>query len=574
MKAYPPLCEDDNPSGADSDEYIFEQSLRWSSVDYLLRLPYWSRLWIMQELVLSDNLVFLCPSKHLAGQNVFDAARYMLKVQQAQTHTIKIRPGFLSSTAWHAVSTESILWATAANIDATRWLHRERSEETGGTWLSEEGDPTIAYRLAAMSTHLRSSDPRDCVYGLLALTKLDITPDYSLSKTVGDVSADFVRAWLHRYPSQMDEYTSCPPLVFLIDAGLQFPRPPKFPTWAPRFHHTTMSHPFSIGYSDGFRASEGVFGENFDKPMKLLGFLRVQGVIVQSVTKVLSLPTDEISVTLFHFFVDYTRRASQYLTRLSPVVAFLLVFLRNRGTVSAAVMDSCFTFLLLLARTQAFSGLQSQLSNDEKMGRTMASFPSASPGQTLAEWFIQEFWDPSAEASAKQAALTLLTIREQHSIDVSHPCVQEVARTFQHLTYFETEDGYLGLAPKACKPGDLVAVLAGSNMPVILRCYGKYIKTARHGDEEDSEEDSEEEGVKNEDANADADDDVDTNYTGSNNYEGSDDEEDGIEEADSVDIGRKEFAHVGPCFVLGLMDGEAKQFVDDDRAMIAPLLLR
>ena len=44
-----------------------------------------------------------------------------------------------------------------------------------------------------------------------------------------------------------------------------------------------------------------------------------------------------------------------------------------------------------------------------------------------------------------------------------------IDRIYQKCRIFQTENGYLGLGPKAMAKGDMVCVLFGSNAPVVLR---------------------------------------------------------------------------------------------------------
>ena len=48
----------------------------------------------------------------------------------------------------------------------------------------------------------------------------------------------------------------------------------------------------------------------------------------------------------------------------------------------------------------------------------------------------------------------------------------QVYGSYTGRSFFTTEEGYIGLAPQAAKPGDQICVLIGCNSPVVLRSNG------------------------------------------------------------------------------------------------------
>jgi hypothetical protein len=57
--------------------------------------------------------------------------------------------------------------------------------------------------------------------------------------------------------------------------------------------------------------------------------------------------------------------------------------------------------------------------------------------------------------------------------EVTLACIRLVMLSLDHRALITTETGYLGLAPIAVRPGDVVAILSGCKCPVVLRPWYK-----------------------------------------------------------------------------------------------------
>jgi hypothetical protein len=62
--------------------------------------------------------------------------------------------------------------------------------------------------------------------------------------------------------------------------------------------------------------------------------------------------------------------------------------------------------------------------------------------------------------------------RKNVDISMTLRCMRLALLSLEKRSLITTRTGYLGLAPKAVKPGDVVAILLGSNFPMVLRPYG------------------------------------------------------------------------------------------------------
>ncbi|KAF5585305.1 heterokaryon incompatibility (het-6OR allele) [Fusarium pseudocircinatum] len=170
----------------------------------MLRLKYWERAWIFQELVLSRRVVVIhqllsIDLKFLLDAQFFiDIIKHMASVLEEVDQTYKY--------FWY------IYWQRFLTLRQVDWARVCVHESTNA-------DETIIRSmrgfLLLMGGMYRAKDPKDHVYALLGLTTLQMEPDYSSKTTVASVYAEVcveiarsqqpVRGW---------------PLCFLSGAGL------------------------------------------------------------------------------------------------------------------------------------------------------------------------------------------------------------------------------------------------------------------------------------------------------------------------------------------------------------------
>lgn len=68
-------------------------------------------------------------------------------------------------------------------------------------WTSLQTRTVSELVLSMLGKNLRATDPKDHIYGLLALTKISIVPDYKETTTLSDVLCQYVTARLESQAS-------------------------------------------------------------------------------------------------------------------------------------------------------------------------------------------------------------------------------------------------------------------------------------------------------------------------------------------------------------------------------------
>ena len=244
----------------------------WQNIRDLLQASYWGRVWILQEAVLARQLLLITPSSVLSWSTMSAVARGMYFLCVTVNKNIAERPGWLSCGSWRCLTDSTVAsWnsmSSLLNIRNQPWsraetLDAEISTKEPDTWIRER------WSLSMMSSaNLEAKDPKDKVYGLLGISRVEMVPDYSEATKAGDVYLEYVRQWVlaHRGVMEVRTSYSVAKLDFLRLAGTGvLDRVPGTPTWTPPFLSRKLVNVMYV--MEGRAADEGVFGG--DNPMHL-----------------------------------------------------------------------------------------------------------------------------------------------------------------------------------------------------------------------------------------------------------------------------------------------------------------
>ncbi|KXX77936.1 Heterokaryon incompatibility protein 6, OR allele [Madurella mycetomatis] len=421
----------------------------WTALHDFAHLAYWSRMWIFQEIVLSKPgmLIFLSPEGLKMPEYQLASALGCVRLI-AQCVSGKPCPDFVSGDMWNHLQRLPDLANAAKQVQGLLVAKKNLGKAAGG-------DRAALCILSAFNHETKATDPRDFYYSLLGAAKLSLMPDYSAKKSVQQVCLDFVRAYL--------DVTRAPPwaLLFLHDAvGPKDAGQHGLPSWAPGYHLPMTNR--LRGPDDKARADQGVFDKLAEtaRPMPALTpqnrTLRVLGVRGASVSFVSYRPSFEFLRTgaMKTYLLDFSRRhGPTYRTGIPAATALFATLLRK--------IDGQYDFLKGLIFLEAIIAGDSD----------SAAVLDAEGERT---------WQGIRRAYASSAPRKFPSDIDLESLQVAVRV--EWVRTltnFERLNIgrlFETEEGYLGLAPLDVSAGDVVCVLDGFQYPVVLRpAVDKYI---------------------------------------------------------------------------------------------------
>lgn len=179
----------------------------WKGLLKLMRRPWWSRAWIIQEYAVAPRVIFVCGLARLGG-DVFN---------QAMEHLIDYRYNAKIPHQWqHMV--RHVALTPISHLLSTRHQYQSSSPQ------DKPAPIEILYR----SRGAMASDPRDKVYSLFRLIAEDprLQPDYS--RSTHDLYKDVVRAMIDHSGT----------LEILCHHNVGNVGLPNMPTWCPDW--TTM----------------------------------------------------------------------------------------------------------------------------------------------------------------------------------------------------------------------------------------------------------------------------------------------------------------------------------------------
>ncbi|KAF4636427.1 hypothetical protein G7Y89_g1661 [Cudoniella acicularis] len=393
-----------------------------SALEKFLDRPYWKRLWVLQEMVLATELVFLCGSQRLGWEKLDLVTSEVQAFSNLSLSTTKMR------------------------------------------FMAQHWGPAIA----------KATDPRDFIYGISAIIDLGIPVDYSLSTYVVFREAA-MKLVLRRKPALF---------LLIVFSGIGCRRPSfrssSTPclSWVPDLAAPNLEPLQGPWYClDKYRCSgksELSFHVSPDQ-----GFLRIKGIIWDRVA--IYLPKFESSSSQDNPARLLQRLTSEYGENPYPSgmpilqVLFRLFLLDFEYGGRSSRLDISTSSFLDLA-----SGFITLVLFWE--GYRLYPFPEEfDDGEIKTPLdrtrIMREFWGGTLEPHQEDHFWRLIGIFSQRitaTVTWAEICLRST--TYFHNTryIFQTSNGYLGLGPPLMQEDDLICILSGCSVPFILRREGSH----------------------------------------------------------------------------------------------------
>jgi hypothetical protein len=193
----------------------------WRTVQQLLQRPWLSRLWVIQEAVLSRNLFVKCGDA-VASWDDLAAWCYVWQIcgliQWLQKHD-------------------------QHDHESTETFHNRRRLPPGGSIINSLQSDRLQNQMLSETEYLLNSlvrtryaqaaDPKDKIYGVLGIVNSNIIPDYSPTRTARDV---YHEACVTQIPEYIYEMLSC------VDHDTSL-----VPSWVPDWSTDRVTR--ALGYS-------------------------------------------------------------------------------------------------------------------------------------------------------------------------------------------------------------------------------------------------------------------------------------------------------------------------------------
>lgn len=397
-----------------------KEFLSVSAFSSFIHRPYWSRVWIQQELQASQNCYFHCGSKRIPRDEIV----MMMAI---------VIPALQQDIPWGLRLEDPMEWKQLAllderALDMTSYAARRYRDR------SDDGKATITLVQALEDVNvkgygLQATDARDHIYGLLSLASdaeaLGVVPDYA--KPYPQLYVEVAQALIETQGLRI--LTFCNSMT------------DEMPSWAPDWRKPIL-RPFEMAKeckSYSYSASGDRCGQfRFEAAPRTFPILHVDGIMVDCIFAT-GKPMQDPHFTCMGFstknFLDY----AEWLVALKLLsLCVLPQVYKDADAVKQAVWRTPIADL--------------EPVKDEGWVRARNSFEKA-----------YDFWNELENFTQKERILNDEFLIKYLSM----------LRVFSGgRKYFVTERGYLGLGPQNTKRGDLVAVIFGLQVPFVLRHRG------------------------------------------------------------------------------------------------------
>ncbi|KAF5543670.1 het-domain-containing protein [Fusarium phyllophilum] len=466
LKEYPSLC---------AVEEIVGQCHR-GPAQPLFDLPYWSRIWIRQEVILAKQADFICGPRSFSLQTLEYFSAWLGWI---------LSP---SNSPWcQKENLSKLILAYRENWKLLHHIFTSRRDQglPVGNWLGQSHFRTSVW---CHSSEARATNPKDYYYGFLGITKLNIVPDYSPSKSLGLVSREFLSEYLKVYRDQSSSDDPLGgPLGLLMFAGVGYGwnTDIDMPSWGPNFPGEAQSNPSSRGSADavafpGNRAFSG--NKDIDSIFEKEPHERISGPDLEVTLYIL----DRIEM-IGPRVSDYGRPELLHSEGL-PITWALDLALRHESYTSGGHPLAALRHLL--EPYTAFEGKETDFSIEHGLkflkflGHFNRRFQKVKPCSRamLARFcYVKDFL---AQVPVSVSSLTLclrLIVKDPDDYEGEDEYTKEYryiellgakCRPYSHAIA-ETKKAYIGRFPPRIREGDLVCLLNGLNQIAVLREAGK-----------------------------------------------------------------------------------------------------
>jgi hypothetical protein len=423
---------------------------------------YWKRIWIKQEIVLARDILLMCGAETISWEQLEVVCDWfsdpLLNYE---------RPACMDEVQWVFLTAHGHPLYQPTPIFENRvlrkmWHHPQREA------FSEPGSYIKTLVTYSQGLNLDCHDPRDKVYGLLSITDLSITADYS--KSVRDVYID----------ATLDMFRLCGLSLTLSIIGKACPNAFNLPSWV-----RDWSNP-----SQDLLSRNIVLNRAIDEAGELRLFLWepeapfLLTVVGKRIGEVRDL--EPKASKAYHrawdickfYMATHSSRLSR--SRTPPLQSLLRLLFNNedplqkpegKGEIQFGSAEFCRlggTFIRVMCDEGEYGHLDPVESLKETLkmlGLTTAwdfdiTFDQQTPGESSERAF----------SGRQQVVLAMMNASAESCLTVSI----KLNNTLHGHLVFRTENNAIGVGPDSTLEGDIVCLFGGCSIPLILRQERKF----------------------------------------------------------------------------------------------------
>ena len=415
----------------------------WRALGALLSRPWFTRMWILQELGVASSATVVCGNQSISWQYVSDTINYMQ-----------------NTGSWLVVFGSSGYTSSILAYGRLASLQSIRNE------ISENGT-VCSLNALCTSMYFDATDPRDKVYALTGLCVCNghfIRPDYS--KDLLDVYRETALAFLFPQDAIVNADSSLKfhehPTMQCLNAAERTENPYALPSWVPDWKARTYSSFWERSSENGYNAA-GTSKTKIaltDDPNKISLAAKI-GDVVHLVSSIAPAPgytappSDKSPPEVWERFLFHRVPQSCWINETSFMAA------NCQRYEDSASRDAAFRSTLI--------GNTANYCATSTSGQTVET----NPDHAFYYWHFRQFLlklCPNGVvngAGILQLCLNLAQHMEAHQVfEGAYMAVSQGRR------FFTTLGGYMGIGPPGMRPGDSICVFLGGNVPWVVRQEG------------------------------------------------------------------------------------------------------
>lgn len=400
----------------------------WQSLEALFWRPWFTRIWIIQELAVSKEAIVMCADKSFPWADIARAARFILE---------------------HSLT-------AITQVDPRRPTKLEKFRQAH---LTRKGDqPLLPLLLEARDA--RATNDRDKIFALMGLSEREsdgFVPDYSLS--IEEVYTAFSKHHIQK-AGTLEILGACEDHAYRLKKTL--------PSWVPDWEVHPPAIPLSLlDQYVSWNASIKIRDEpptDFDSNNNCLN---AKGITVDTVLHIgdsfleyVPLP-GTVRDFVPHLRTDQAKRAILSLNDFYMQQRFRQweSIARKIKRHSAAGDDFLAAFIRTLIADAAIISNSNRIGDESSISPTLKDFYAA--------WC--NYWNAASQSQGRYIS-TSYTSATPPELEMALAFLQAHHKAAYGRRFFISKfHSYMGLCPTLTRKGDMLVVLAGGRTPFILR---------------------------------------------------------------------------------------------------------
>lgn len=476
-------------AGAHKSHGPHESQPAWDALHQFAALPYWRRVWIVQEIFLAKRVLLICDFEALDFACISEIST-LLTLQEIDCGfegQAKMQ-GELGGSAVGQRLCCSTCYRTISNPAPILDIYGAKA---GGA-EHQYGTPGFQMKLLRMTTQLQASEPRDVVYGLLGLSKLPVGVDYS--QTIGTVFSQYVQYWIGKLTTKEENayddeeelraslgFTHC--LVFAGSARAAYTtkslQAEMLPSWVPKFCTSLPNSQFDPKRELSVNTEAWNFSDLFDPEFAIrldypvLGIDGFQLDLVERSTELAEQSGSSLPWLAWDRIRSLISKGTPYVTGIPPMQALIRV-LKTCSAHATTPISKADAQELVIGSILGMMAWMLPMDDTGVRRRPIRllepdfqlPFGPGNEASDLYRWIARTAFPnfPELEKELPNYLDNWEQIRQQ--VGVSTP--------YNNASLIELKGGFLGLGPNTVPDKSIVCILQGCHRPVILRKEGNH----------------------------------------------------------------------------------------------------